>query len=223
MRNTLLLFLLLLSTQVFAKYYPGIIYLHNGSIIEAKIEIPSQPKELYIKYTVGKDNLFLKSEEINFFIIHFNKKATSVFSYLEIENGFEAGLKKWALLGYRTSHMDVYTIAHSYEVDKHNILRLSTSDLIFNHGIAYYMKKKTSQKLYFICEYNDGMVDDKDFYENAANYCKDEPRLESSILKKEFKWKDIYRVAEVYNTFKEYKKVRKEQLDGKTTLQLGVK
>ena len=66
--------------------------------------------------------------------------------------------------------MDVYTLAHSYEVDKHNVLRLKTSDLNFNHGIAYYMKKKTAQKLYYICEYNDGMVDHKDFYENGNNF-----------------------------------------------------
>ena len=218
MRNILVLFLLFVSTQVFAKYYPGIIYLHDGSVIEADIEIPSQPKELFIKYTVGKDNLFLRSEEINLFVIYFKKETSSVFSYLEIENGFEAGLKKWVVLGHHTPHMDVYTLAHSYEVDKHNVLRLKTSDLNFNHGIAYYMKKKTAQKLYYICEYNDGMVDHKDFYENAAAYCKDELRLERSILKKEFKWKDIYKIAEVYNTFKEYKQVRKEQLNGNSTL-----
>lgn len=205
------LILLFLSYTAFAKFYPGTIYLKNGVKIEATIEVPKQPTDLYLNYASNNKKSFFKSFEVDVIVVKLKEDNVVVMSYLEIENGSDEGKSNWAILQYSTKAIDVYTTAQNYNIDKNHNLEISTSGLMLNRGLVYYFKKKDLNKLYKIFEYQDGLVDRKSFYENVAFYCKDEPRLVSSVLNKEFTWQDIYKIAEVYNTFKEYRKAKQSQ------------
>lgn len=104
--------------------------------------------------------------------------------------------------------MRVYTSANEYYISENNYLTLKTSNLNGNEGLSYYLIKKEEENLYKAFEYYEGDVENEVFYSNLAQYFEDEPRLSKSVLKKEYAWKDIYKIAEIYSTLKEYRELQ---------------
>ena len=199
-----------LNSLAFAKYYPGKIYLNSGEVIEAKIEPPLQPTDKQISYTAEKKLLKIESNLINSLSIILQDQKV-VFVYRDVGNMKGSTKKCWAVLQYGSDWMNVYCTANKYEINKFNQLNLTTSNGNFNHEISFYLIKKGENQLYKVFDYNDGLINKKDFNDKIATYCEDEPLLVKSIRNDEFSWKDLYKLAEVYNTLKKYKEVKKEK------------
>lgn len=209
MKSTFLLCLMLIVNHtVFAKFYPGTIYLKDGNVVEAKVEPPLRPSDLYLSYSVTKGKLqSFKSEEVSSVLINLNKKQNVLFSYLNVRNSKNTR-PIWVTLAYQTKKMRVYTSANEYYISENNYLTLKTSNLNGNEGLSYYLIKKEEESLYKAFEYYEGDVENEVFYSNLAQYFEDEPRLSKSVLKKEYAWKDIYKIAEIYSTLKEYRELQ---------------
>lgn len=205
MRFFFLIFSCFISFSCFAKLYPGVIYLANGIVIEANIEPPKRPNDLFLSYSVEKGKLLgFKSSEVKGVYLKLNKNENVYFAYLKIEND-KKQKSVWAVLSYQTKKVAVYTTANEYYVSKNNYLSLNTSKLNGNDGLTYYLNKSDTEDLFRVFEYRDGIVDENEFYQNLSIYLGDEPRLVNSLSKKEYVWNEIFKICEIYSTLSEYR------------------
>jgi len=208
MRFFFLIFSCFFSISCFAKLYPGVIYLADGTVIEANIEPPKRPNDLFLSYSVEKGKLKgFKSSDVKGVYLNLNKKENVYFGYLKIEND-KKQKSVWAVLSYQTNKIEVYTTANEYYISKNNYLSLSTSKLNGNDGLTYYLKKNKVDELFRVFEYRDGIVDENEFYKNLSQYFHDEPRLVKSFIKKEYTWNEIFKICEIYTTLSEYRDLK---------------
>lgn len=141
MRFIYIVFVFFISFSCCAKFYPDIIYLVDGREIEANIEPPKRPNDLFLSCSLnnGKLNSF-KSYKVKGVYINLNKEENVYFAFLKIENDKKQN-SVWAVLSYQTKKVEVYTTANEYFISKNNYLSLNTSDLNGNDGFTYFLKK----------------------------------------------------------------------------------
>jgi hypothetical protein len=108
---------------------------------------------------------------------------------------------QWLKLHYATDYMNTYARSQNYITKRNGELELSSTNLNGNHPVTFYLKKKKDDFAFYIVEYSDISVKNRDFKMNIYHFLISQPELFQIVNKRNLEWHRINEVAELYSWY----------------------
>ena len=211
MKQFLLGFLLFFSLGLFAQkdYIDCTVKLVNDTVKTGKCTMPEFPTDNGIFFK--QDDLereYLKSNTIKHLEIR-RKERSHRFDFLPVavykkrhDSIVEDVRKYWLYLKFSTEHMNTYVKAHSYNIDWRGELNLKSTNLVGNHPIVYYLKRKNDSYAFHLMDFSTGWFDERAYNKNLFYYFRSETKFYQLLKGKQISWKRINEIPVYYTWYK---------------------